>query len=77
MSISKVIENILSEIKAGYYFDSHFIIQRIMGKEEYTDQYIRFSAQFAESDKPTFTTHQQIGQQIAKFEGDLVERQKG
>jgi len=71
------LEKILKDIKVGYYFDTHYVINRIIEKEEYTDEYIRFSAQYSESEKPTFTTHQQIGHQIASFEGNLVERQKG
>lgn len=66
---------ILKEVVSGNFFDSHYVIDCAI--KNYTDDYLRFVSQYANSDQPTFTAHQQIGHQIAKFEGKLVERQPG
>ncbi len=67
------IEEILRNINPGCYFDSHYVVQRLI--TDNSDEYLRFAAQYAHSNEPTLTCHQQIGHQIARFEGSLVERQ--
>lgn len=69
------IQDILENVTLGHFFDSHYVIDCAI--KEHSDNYIRFVLQYANSDQPTLTAHQQIGQQIAKFEGKLVERQSG
>lgn len=69
------IQAILEDVTSGHFFDSHYIIDCAI--KDHSDDYLRFVSQYANSDQPTFTAHQQIGQQIAKFEGKLVERQPG
>lgn len=71
----KCIEAILTSIEVGCFFDSHYVTNRMI--REYSDEYIKFTSKYADSNKPTLTAHQMIGHQIAKFEGILVERQKG
>lgn len=73
MAMADVIREILTGIPSGHVFDSHFIIDEILRRG--SDEYIRFGSHYAESETPTLTSHQQIGQQIASFEGILVERQ--
>ena len=70
--IREVIQHAIEEVPIGQTFDSHFVIQRII--EIDSDAYLRFSARFTESEQLTLTMHQQIGQLIAGFEGQLVER---
>ena len=69
------IKAILEIIDVGCIFDSHYVINR--GIKEFSDEYIRFVSKHADSNEPTLTAHQMIGHEIAKFEGILVERQKG
>lgn len=66
-------QEILEGIESGRFFDSHYVINCAI--KDHSDDYIRFVSQYANGDWPTLTAHQQIGQQIAKFEGQLVERQ--
>jgi hypothetical protein len=70
----KCIEKILLEIKPGYYFDSHYVIDALV--ENYSDDYLNFCSSYG-GNNITLTAHQQIGHQIAKFEDILVERQQG
>ena len=72
MSISEAIETIVRDIKAGHLFDSHFIIQQLIKK--HSDDYIRLTSPYAEGEGPTLAAHQEIGREIKKFNGQLVER---
>lgn len=69
----KSFEDVIRGIDTGCFFDSHFIIDQMLSN--HSDDYIRFVSRYADGDEPTLTAHQQIGHQIAKFEGHLVERQ--
>jgi len=73
MSISEAIESVVSEIEPGYTFDSHFVIRQLIKKD--SDSYLRFCSQYADSNEATLTAHQQIGQEIKKLNGQLVDRQ--
>jgi hypothetical protein len=70
----KCIEDVLSDVKPGYYFDSHFVVNELI--KNYSDDYLNFCSGY-KSDNITLTAHQQIGHLIAKLEGVLVERQQG
>ena len=72
MALADTIHDVLNEIPIGHVFDSHFVIEEIRRRN--SDEYIRFTSDFAGSLLPTLTSHQQIGHQIAAFEGTLVER---
>ena len=72
MSISEAIENIVEEIKPGHIFDSHFVIQQLIKK--YSDEYINFTSDYANGDALTLSSHQGVGSEIKKFNGQLVER---
>lgn len=73
MSISEAIESVVSEIEPGYIFDSHFVIKQLIKRD--SDSYLRFCCQYADSNEVTLTAHQQIGQEIKKFDNNLVKRQ--
>lgn len=73
MSINRAIENIVSEIENGCRFDSHFVIQQLIKK--HSDEYIKFTSKYANGDEPTLTSHQMLGHEVKKFNGQLVERQ--
>jgi len=69
------IENILQEIEIGCLFDSHYVVDRMIG--DFSDDYLRISQRIdPETKNLTLRAHQQIGHMIAKFKGTLVERQK-
>ena len=67
------IEQILLSIQVGFFFDTHYVINCAI--KDYSDDYIQFVSQYANSEQPTLTAHQQFGHQLAKFEGKFVERQ--
>ncbi len=67
------IRQIIETIPQGAFFDSHFVIDRMI--KDCSDDYLNFCGQFKGSNI-TLTAHQQIGHQIAKFEGQLVRRQQ-
>lgn len=69
------IEQILLGIQAGFFFDTHYVIDCAI--KDHSDDYIRFVSDYAKSERPTLTAHQQIGHLIAEFEGTLVRRQDG
>jgi len=69
------IEQILLDIEVDCFFDSHYIIDRAL--KNHSDDYLRFTSQYRDSQELTLTAHQQIGHQIANFEGRLIKRQPG
>ena len=73
MSISEAIESIVNEIEPRCIFDSHFVIKQLIKRD--SNSYLRFCSQYANSNETTLTAHQQIGQEIKKFDNNLVKRQ--
>ncbi len=70
------IETILQDIEVGCFFDSHFVVDRII--RDFSDDYLRIAQNTNPStEKLTLRVHQQIGNMIARFKGELVERQNG
>jgi hypothetical protein len=70
------IETILQDIKVGCFFDSHFVVDRII--RDFSDDYLRIAQNTDPStEKLTLRVHQQIGNMIARFKGELVERKNG
>lgn len=67
--MNTIIENLLREIPKNVIFDSHYIIRQL--RYRYSDDYARFFK------KKVLSTHGRIGKEISKFDGDLVEKQKG
>jgi len=70
------IETILQDIEVGCFFDSHFVINRII--RDFSNDYLRIAQNTdLSTEKLTLRVHQQIGNMIARFKGELVERQNG
>ena len=68
------IETILQDIESGDFFDSHYVIDRMI--RDFSDDYLRIAQKIdPETIKLTLRVHQQIGHMILKFNGTLVERQ--
>jgi hypothetical protein len=74
MEIQEAIERILRGIPEGNVFDSHFVIDALLSKEDGSDAYLAFASTMAQGGRPTLTTHQQIGHTIKKFCGSLIEQ---
>lgn len=75
MQLKEKIKAIIESVPVGRTFDSHFVIEQLIKK--YSDDYLEFTSRFAKGNKATLAAHGNIGQQIACFEGQLVERQTG
>jgi hypothetical protein len=73
MSIQEAIREIIERVGPGEVFDSHIVIDLLI--RDYSDEYLRFMARFSDAPQPTFTGHQHIGQEIARFSPELVKRQ--
>jgi len=71
----KCIEEILLGIETGCFFDSHYVTECM--RQDFSDEYFSIVKQIDSEANLTLRAHQQIGHQIAKFEGKLVERQNG
>jgi len=68
------IETILQDIESGIFFDSHYVIDRMI--RDFSDDYLGIAQRIdPETIKLTLRVHQQIGNMILKFNGALVERQ--
>jgi hypothetical protein len=66
--MKNAIREIISEIPTGVIFDTHSIIIRLV--QSYSDIYLsNFNSGTTE------TYHGRIGQNIASFEGEIIERQ--
>jgi len=73
--VQNAINEIISIIPRGRVFDSHYVISQII--KNHSNTYLNFASEItAESDK-TLVVHGRIGKEIAKFEGDLVQRIEG
>lgn len=70
----KCIEEILLGIETGCFFDSHYVTECL--RRDFSDEYLDVGRHIDSTNNLTLRTHQQIGHQIAKFEGKLVERQQ-
>jgi hypothetical protein len=69
------IEKILQDIETGRFFDSHYVINRMI--RNFSDDYLRIAQNTdPETVNLTLRVHQQIGNMISKFKGTLVERQE-
>jgi hypothetical protein len=58
----EAIRRIIEPIRRDFVFDSHYVINQLI--KYYSDEYIIFVSQYSNSQLPTFTAHQQIGQVI-------------
>ncbi len=62
--IISAINNIVSGIPRGKYFDSHFVIFCLL--KNHSDTYFRFIALFANSENTVLTAHGQLAQEIGR-----------
>lgn len=69
----KCIEETLLGIDTGCFFDSHHVTECM--RRSFSNEYLAIAKQIDSKENLTLMTHRQIGHQIAKFEGKLVERQ--
>lgn len=75
MEFREAVRTIIESIPLGRTFDSHFVINQLI--KDYSDEYINFTSKFAKGNNSTLAAHGNIGQQISRFEGQLVEQQTG
>ena len=67
------IRTIVNEVPKGYVFDSHFVINELI--KRFSDQYLSFASRFASGNQQvTLAAHGQIGQEINRFDGTVIER---
>jgi hypothetical protein len=66
------IQEIITEVPQGHIFDSHFVITCLV--EKHSDRYLEFASGINAASKKTLSVHGKIGQEIAKFEGTVLER---
>lgn len=68
------IETIIQDIEVNSFFDSHYVIARMI--RDFSDNYLRIAQKIdPETKHLTLRVHQQIGNMINKLNGRLVERQ--
>ena len=67
----EAVRRIIEPIRSDFVFDSHYVIDQLIKK--HSDEYIVFVSQYSNSQQPTFTAHQQIGQVINSC-ADLIRR---
>lgn len=69
------VQEIISKINKGNYFDSHYVIDTLI--RDYSDDYLRYAAgNVLDSDfGVTEHLHTKIAKIIASFEGTLLRRQ--
>ena len=68
----QLIKQVLEDVPQGMAFDTHLVIQKVV--ETDSDAYIRFTSQYADSEVPTLTSHQQFGLLLEDLCGSVVER---
>ena len=71
MEFSEAVRRIIEPIRSDFVFDSHYVIDQLI--KNYSDEYIVFVSQYSNSQQPTLTAHQQIGQ-VINICTDLIQR---
>ena len=70
--MKNAVEKILAGIDKGVYFDSHFVIDKVI--RDFSDTYLTFAAENQARDKVTEYVHSEIAKTISSFDGTLVNR---
>lgn len=71
----QAIQSILSTIRKGCLFDSHFVIARLI--KQNSDVYLRFAGSIRAQSRPTAKVNGKIAQEIARFEkSGLIVRER-
>ncbi len=71
--MQQIIEGIISGIKRGNMFDSHYVIDKII--RDFSDNYLKFAAEHSARGKVTEYVHSELARTISSFEGNMVEQQ--
>ncbi|HET9178773.1 MAG TPA: hypothetical protein VFQ24_10505 [Terriglobia bacterium] len=66
------IRQIVDEVPQGCIFDSHFVINQLI--KRCSDQYLAFASKFAGGKRATLAAHGQIGMEINKLDGTVIEK---
>lgn len=69
--MKNAIEKIVNEVPGGNIFDTHFVISELI--KNHSDDYLHFASRYSSSNKITLTTHGQIGKEINKLDGEIVD----
>jgi hypothetical protein len=69
--MKSAIRAIVDKVPRLCIFDSHFVINQLI--KESSDQYLSFAGRFAAGKRPTLPSHSQIGQEIKRLGGKVVE----
>ena len=67
--------SVLEQIPSGCIFDNHFVINQII--KYHSDEYLSFAGGVNAQSERTLAVHGQIGIEIKRFEGNLIERIDG
>ena len=70
--ITKTILSIINKIPQGCIFDSHYIIEQLI--KNYSDAYINYISKFSNTPITTVTAHGNIGQEILKLNGSVINK---
>ena len=73
MEFREAVQKVIKSIPFDKIFDTHFVINRLI--KIYADDYIKFVTTFTNQEDSTLSEHENIGLQIAEFEGQLIEQQ--
>jgi hypothetical protein len=65
------IRTIIDEVPHGCFFDSHFVINELV--KRFSDEYLVFAARFSGGQQPTLAVHGQIGHEINKLNGTIID----
>jgi hypothetical protein len=65
------IRAIIDEVRQGCIFDSHFVINELV--KRFSDVYLQFAARFSSGQQPTLAVHGQIGQEINRLNGTVID----
>jgi hypothetical protein len=68
--MQQTLTTIINIIPRGCIFDSHYIIEQLI--KNYSDEYINFVSQYANTPLATLTAHGKIGQEISKLNGICI-----
>ena len=71
MTFREAIQKIVESIPSDKMFDTNYVINRLI--KEHADKYINFVATFTNPEDSTLSKHENIGLQIAEFEGQFIE----
>jgi hypothetical protein len=70
--MKNTIEEIVKNVPKDCIFDTHFVIGELIKNN--SDQYLSFACKYAESSEITNSTHMQIGKEINKLDGSILEK---